>query len=236
MGSKHQKKASQNAHPLKKISPASFFSRDNAPASNLSASDASSHSLPSADIAQEMIGIWNQAVEGDSGKITLTWWRAKKLKQSLRDSFNSDLCEWKAYCSRIAANTFLMGGGARGWKASLDWSLRPENIQKVREGVYTGQKEPTSVTKEREKPLSPDELQGSPLWQSLCLALSHSIGSPAFRSWFQDVIPVDLEGEFPQLRCASVFRAQWIKSHFGQSVDMVFRKALPKVRGVEIVC
>lgn len=188
-------------------------------------------------VSQEMVTVWNQKVPEAPLKTSLSWWQPRKLIKALKESFNNSPEEWEAYCERIAANGFLMGGGVRGWKATLLWAIRPENIEKVRkEGYFSGQKEPISVIREREKPLSGDEIEGSPLWQSLCLSLSHSIGSPAFRSWFQDVVPVDLEGEFPQLRCASVFRAQWIQSHFGQSVDMVFRKALPKVRGVEIVC
>jgi hypothetical protein len=37
----------------------------------------------------------------------------------------------------IAAQPFLMGDNPRGWLISFDWVLKPANLQKVMEGVYT---------------------------------------------------------------------------------------------------
>ena len=188
----------------------------------------------SINLPQEMLTLWNQTVEHHPDRISMTFWRDRKLKRCLKNSFNNDLCEWKSYCIRIAHNDFLMGGGQRGWKASLDWALHSENIQKVREGVYTGQKEPISAFKETEQPFNRDDVPGSEAWKDICQHLAASLGLSTFRSWFQDVRPVDLEGCYPRLQCASRFRAQWIQSHFSQTVESVFRKHFPQMKILEI--
>jgi len=245
VASKHQKETSKKEQTLKKTSPVSSspspvvcLSGDTSSALKQSIPDSSPYPLPSPETSQEMVNLWNQAVEGEPGKAILTWWRERKLRKALKDSFNNDLHQWTAYCERIAANTFLMGGGTRGWKASLDWAIHPENIQKVREESYFtghGQKKVTSNNPEREKPLSMDELEGTEQWKNFCLSLSSNLGVSTFRSWFMDVVPLDLEGFFPQLRCGSAFKAQWIKSRFGQRVESVLRKTFPEVREVEFV-
>jgi len=37
---------------------------------------------------------------------------------------------------KVAASSFLCGGGDRGWKADFDWLISPANMQKVLEGKY----------------------------------------------------------------------------------------------------
>jgi len=37
---------------------------------------------------------------------------------------------------KVAASSFLCGGGDRGWKADFDWLIIPANMQKVLEGKY----------------------------------------------------------------------------------------------------
>ena len=42
---------------------------------------------------------------------------------------------FKAF-TNAAESSFLNGGGPRGWKANIDWILRPNNFAKVLEGTY----------------------------------------------------------------------------------------------------
>ena len=37
---------------------------------------------------------------------------------------------------KAAASSFLNGGGDQGWKASIDWILKPDNFMKIKEGLY----------------------------------------------------------------------------------------------------
>lgn len=37
---------------------------------------------------------------------------------------------------KVAASSFLTGGARNGWRASFDWIMKAENLQKIREGNY----------------------------------------------------------------------------------------------------
>jgi hypothetical protein len=187
-------------------------------------------------ISQAMVTVWNQKVPEAPLKISLSWRQQRKLRKALEESFNNSPEEWEAYCERIAANGFLMGGGVRKWKATLLWSIRPENIEKVKtEGYFSGQKESASVIREREKPLSSDEIEGPEKWKNFCLDLSLVIGISTFRSWILDVKPVDLDGEYPKLKCLNDFRAGKIRSKFLQKLENTFKEHYPSAKSVEII-
>jgi hypothetical protein len=62
--------------------------------------------------------------------------RRRAILARLRDDFSGDLDQWRAYLRRIAASPFLTGGGERGWKADLDWAVKPANVVQVLEGKY----------------------------------------------------------------------------------------------------
>ena len=191
---------------------------------------------PKGELTLKILKSWHETVEASSPEKTpLTFWREKALKKSLKESFGSDLSQWKAYCERIAANTFLMGGGARGWSATLDWALRAENIQKVREGAYTGQKEASSESLERNRPLREEEIQGPEAWKSFCLVLSHVLGSATVRAWFKEVTPIDFEGKSPKIQCRSAFQRSWIQRNFSQALEQVSRKLFPEAQLISIV-
>ena len=191
---------------------------------------------PKGELNQKMIKVWNETVEASSSeKPPLTFWREKALKKSFYGMFQGEISQWKRHCERIAANTFLMGGGPKGWKATLDWALRPENIQKVREGAYTGQKEAASEALERNRPLREEEIQGPEPWKAFCLGLSHLLGSPTVRSWFKDVTPLDFEGKSPKIQCRSAFQRTWIQSNFSQALEQVSRQIFPQAQPVRVV-
>ena len=187
------------------------------------------------NISQKMISIWHSTVETSSEKTILTAWRSKALKKALYGMFQNDLSQWKSYCERIEANTFLMGGGARKWKVTLDWAVRPENVQKVREGVYTGQKETASEILERNKPLRGEEIQGSETWKAFCFSLSRIIGTSPVRAWFGTVTPVDFEGESPKIQCQGAFQRDWIQRNFSQALEQVSKHLFPQAQPVRVV-
>lgn len=45
---------------------------------------------------------------------------------------------WQTYFSRIRASPFLCGDNDRGWKASIDFAIRSEDmVAKILEGQYS---------------------------------------------------------------------------------------------------
>ena len=135
------------------------------------------------DPMREMMVIWHQKIEENTDILPLTYWRQRSLRKTLKQSFQNDLTTWTHYCDLIAHNSFLMGGGPNGWKVSLDWALKPQNIEKVQEKRYTGQKEIP-----RQAPVfSKDTLQGSEIWKTMAELLAERLGTLVFYSWFEDL-------------------------------------------------
>lgn len=209
------------------------FSPDQKNGRSRSSSPPSSRSLEKEkDIYNKMFKIWLDTVESSLSKhekTIITPWRYRKLREALRDSFENDLTRWQAYCERIEANDFLMGGGQRGWKASFDWALKPESIQKVLKGIYTGQRETRSERASRlqnERPVQECDVQGSATWKKFAVKMSEMIGGEKFRTWFETVTPVDFEGERPRIQCKGNFQRDWIERNFFQQIDFLKNSVL----------
>jgi len=58
----------------------------------------------------------------------------KKIATRLRDPDFRD--GWPEAFRMVASSEFLTGGGDRGWRASLEWILKPVNYSKVVDGHY----------------------------------------------------------------------------------------------------
>lgn len=86
---------------------------------------------------QGFISFFNQVMDDHQAKIprivSLSGNRLKALKARCREHSKEDV----VHVIRIAAaEPFLNGGGDKGWIASLDWLLKPNNFCKVLEGTY----------------------------------------------------------------------------------------------------
>lgn len=60
--------------------------------------------------------------------------RKAKAKTRLADPFFRE--RWKEAVSLIPASPFLLGQNDRGWKADIDWFLKPESLTRIIEGKY----------------------------------------------------------------------------------------------------
>ncbi len=91
---------------------------------------------PSRDVPGEMTTIWNE----ECGTITKA--RAPNMARKVnclkrwREEFASEAEQWRSYCRRVASSAFLRGEGPRGWRADLDWVLKPEHLSHIMEGRY----------------------------------------------------------------------------------------------------
>lgn len=83
-----------------------------------------------------MVEIWNRVCGSKLAKAKLTSNRLRPIEMRLKDSFDGKLEAWEAFCHRVAAAPFLCGDSERGWKADLDWCLKPASIEKILAGRY----------------------------------------------------------------------------------------------------
>lgn len=88
------------------------------------------------EIVKKMIEFWTALVEEGKGQIELTNRRIAFLKKAFVDKFDSCLEKWKKYCEDIASSRFLMGEVKSSFRATLDWALKFDIIQKIFEGNY----------------------------------------------------------------------------------------------------
>ena len=97
-------------------------------------------SLSPADILVE----WNSMAKRTGiPKASMTSSRRKSLKERLKDR------QWReSFRDAIAAIPkipFLTGSNDRGWRANIDWFIRPDSVAKTIEGVY-GRVDPNHKT------------------------------------------------------------------------------------------
>ncbi len=93
--------------------------------------------LPSSfqEEAEAVVTTWN-ASPGVSKVQQLTKARLKKLRVRLAEDYFR--AHWRTGIERVAASPFCTGQGERGWRADLDWFLRPDTLTQVLEGKYDG--------------------------------------------------------------------------------------------------
>ena len=86
---------------------------------------------------QGFISFFNQVMDDHQAKIprivSLSGNRLRALKARCREHSKEEVIH---VIHIAAAEPFLNGGGDKGWIASLDWLLKPNNFCKVLEGAY----------------------------------------------------------------------------------------------------
>lgn len=91
---------------------------------------------PYRDAPAMMTKIWNEECGVITSARAPNLTRRSNCIRRWREDFGSDPGQWRAYCRQIAASPFLRGESARGWRADLDWVLKPENLSHILEGRY----------------------------------------------------------------------------------------------------
>jgi hypothetical protein len=87
--------------------------------------------------------VWNENCGNLPKVVKLSQLRKSKIQSRLTEE--PDLEYWTTIVKKMAANPFLTGGNARGWKASFDFLLRPDTHTKIDEGAYGDTAETTTV-------------------------------------------------------------------------------------------
>lgn len=81
----------------------------------------------------ELVEKWNK-IEGVIQGKGATKKRLAAFKERSKDSFWRENVQ--AALGRVAASSFCRGCGDKGWRADLDWFLRPESVVRIVEGKY----------------------------------------------------------------------------------------------------
>lgn len=95
---------------------------------------------------ETILAHWNQ-IEGTTKARAITPDRERSAKARIREPFFRD--HWKEAIEKVNNSNFCKGHGPRGWKADLDWFLRPGTVAKILEGKYDNRSGPG-------KPSQPD--------------------------------------------------------------------------------
>ena len=75
--------------------------------------------------------------------------RQAALRRRFLDTFGRDLGRWRQFCERVRGSPFLTGDNSTGWRADLDFMLKPKNANKLLEGGYDDRKPRHSARQQR---------------------------------------------------------------------------------------
>lgn len=188
--------------------------------------------LPRADetVQHQMIEIWNETVEEGKRIIQLTNRRIAFLRKALATRFRNSLEEWKIFCQSITRSNFLMGRVKASFKASLDWALRFDVIQRIMEGDYgIGAPQPALCTPEPTQGIQEEkiELRENPLEAKAVTEfrknLLNCVGPLTYKSWFNDVA-IHMESNKIFLKTNSRFMEDWIDTHCLRKINEFFER------------
>jgi hypothetical protein len=91
---------------------------------------------PSAPSPSDLLRIWNENRGGMLPAKSLAGDRIAKARARLKQE--PDLTVWADAVRRAAKDPFTTGTNSRGWKAGIDWLLRPGTLAKILEGSFDG--------------------------------------------------------------------------------------------------
>jgi hypothetical protein len=122
----------------------------------------------------KILGTWKKHM---GQEVHLSEERQYKLTSLLSSYFGNELSQWEQFCEQVSKSPFLMGGGPRRWKVSLDWILSEDNVLKVLEGNFDDPESFELKKSEATKGNQSEERAGvlasieDPIWQNWCTQL-----------------------------------------------------------------
>jgi hypothetical protein len=173
------------------------------------------------NLASELLEIWNQTVGQGDALVQLTKKRAQHLVAAFKYRFESSLEKWRYFCRQVISSEFLMGKVKETFRASLDWVLRFDIIQRIVEGDF-GIKLKGSAPEEgsdaktlenlQEEIVSNDETDEV---KTLRGKILQQVGGTVYQTWFRTLrIYFDEQEKKVVLQALSSFTRDWIESHY----------------------
>ena len=85
----------------------------------------------------EVVAFFNEQMKGKAiPKVAIITQQRRQAFDTLIETTGIDITSVKQAIVNAAASDFLNGKGQKGWVASFDWMLVPQNFQKVLENFY----------------------------------------------------------------------------------------------------
>jgi hypothetical protein len=173
------------------------------------------------NLATELLEIWNQTVGQGGAIVQLTKKRAQHLVAAFKYRFESSVEKWKHFCQQITTSDFLMGKAKATFRASLDWVLRFDIIQRIIEGEFGIKirdtdddnylEEKTMESLRQEINSSEETAEVKELRQKIL----HKFGENLYKPWFKDLtIVMEEQGRVVELRSRSRFISDYIQVHY----------------------
>lgn len=91
---------------------------------------------PPPSFIKEVFDAWNEMAEkiGIPRCLVVSDSRRRSLQARQRDKFFIE--NWNMAMGKVVKSKFCKGDNERGWTATFDWFIKPENFTKVMEGKY----------------------------------------------------------------------------------------------------
>ena len=173
----------------------------------------------------DLLEMWNQTVEEGRDPILLNKKRAQYLAAAYKQKFESSLENWKIFCEKIASSQFLMGKIKETFRATIDWILKFEVIQRIFEGdfgiskSYTAKACPPDKSKVEISIESGNEL---PEIKNIHKTLLNRFGASTYKAWFSIASINFKEDDSIIFIMPSRFTAQHVDTHFGLDLRKIW--------------
>lgn len=183
------------------------------------------NSHASLETVKKMIEIWMNTAEQGREQVVLTSRRIAFLKKAFTDKFGSSLEKWKEYCEKVASSKFLMGEIKASFRATLDWVLKFEVIQKILEGQYgIGDRRvlpppPDNHGLENEIKTS-DDPEKIKQFRLKCL---NDLGGHIYTAWFKN-LSINFDGKNFSLVAPTKFIADYVGRTFSSNLRFLLEK------------
>lgn len=171
--------------------------------------------------------LWNATVSPPTPEC-LRWTAKRRTAARARLVDYPGRAAWELAIKKIAASAFCKGDNARGWKASLDFLLKPDSMDKVLEGHYDGKGGvETGGTTTAGDLVQTTALDGEDIARAekVMAALREFIDADLFDQWRKDLRLVRDQGRDLCVHCPSRESGTVIKRQYGDAIKQAIDEA-----------
>ncbi len=169
--------------------------------------------------AQILLHIWNETVEKGREGSCLTKKRAQHLIAAFKYKFEGCIQQWQSFCQTIASSDFLMGKIKETFRATLDWVLKFDILQRIQEGDFgvkishraetlSSTASLSSLKEAIDQSLEPQRVK------DLRHRLLAAVGAGGYQAWFAKV-GIYLQETGGWIEAPNAFFCDHIATHYG---------------------
>ena len=179
---------------------------------------------------ENLFDCWKNLIPNQDTTI-LTKKRSQLLMAAFKIKFEQSLEKWEQFCQSIASSAFLTGKTKHPFRASIDWLLRFDIIQRIIEGdfgvvVKEAIRRSQSTSDNGEKAHQNMKKIGDPIVYSFHEKILRLLGADAYQSWFKDLtIQITEEGQ-GVIMSPSVFWKNYVLTHFHKEMTLLNAKVI----------